>query len=444
MSNTITYNTCIIISCMFEIYFAFSFYRAFHEPRDFFCSKLKLSLSYIVFVVLNVCVNMQHNTMYNVVWVALIYLSIMFVMFSGGVGRKIVHWLMLFFLSASAELIFALLQSLPFNVPTNQVFDNEFFMVSSIFAVKMLHFILLSVVKQISKHSSEKLDMKLFSNYLIIPVATVGVMFAIPYIRVGGRENTVMDIILIMFYILLLVGNVTLFYMFSKYSKMKEQQMLQEISKAKYEEQKKHYDAIERMDEKHKELIHNIDHYLRQIGIYAEHNQVPEIKEVLSDLRIEFVKSEKEIICANGFLNSLLMEFKERAMREAVSSKIFVEAGFKVEFMKEIDLTAVLGNLSDNALEAAKKCENGEVCLDFFMQNQGALAVIRIENNYKGEVLEKDGNLVSTKEDNGLHGIGIKSVRSIVEKYNGYMQQEFSTGIYKTTLVIPTSNLTFQ
>jgi len=444
MSNTMVYNICIIVSCMFEIYFAFSFYRAFHEPRDFFRANLRITLCYMFFVGMNVIVNIQHNNMLNVVWAALIYLTIMFVVFTGGLGRKIIHWLMLIFLAASAELIFALLQSLPSNLPTNQVFENEFFMISSIFAVKMLHFILLSVVKQVSQYSTDKLDMKLFRNYLIIPVATLGVMFAMPYVRVGGRGNTVMDIVLIMFYILLLIGNVSLFYMFSKYSKMKEVQMLQEISKTKYEEQKKHYDAIERMDEKHKELIHNIDHYLRQIGIYAEHNQVTEIKETLSDLRIEFTKSEKEIICANGFLNSLLVDFKERAKREAVSPKIFVEAGFKVEFMKEIDITAVFGNLSDNALEAAKKCENGEVCLDFFMQNQGALAVIRIENNYKGEVLEKDGNLVSTKEDNGLHGIGIKSVRSIVEKYNGYMQQEFSAGIYKTTLVIPTANSTFQ
>ena len=169
--------------------------------------------------------------------------------------------------------------------------------------------------------------------------------------------------------------------MFSRYSKMKEEQMLQELNQSRYEEKKQHYDDLGKLDEKHKELIHNIDYYLRQIGIYAENEQIEEIKQSLSDLQIEFMKGENEILCANDFLNSYLTEFRERAVREQVQTELFVEVGFKIEFMKEIDLTVIIGNMLDNALEAAKKCEQGKICVDFFMQNKGALSVFRIENN---------------------------------------------------------------
>ncbi len=53
--------------------------------------------------------------------------------------------------------------------------------------------------------------------------------------------------------------------------------------------------------------------------------------------------------------------FKEMALKEHVSIEFFVETGFRIEFMKESDLVAVLGNLLDNALEAAKQCKERKI-----------------------------------------------------------------------------------
>lgn len=439
MRYTVIYNLCIVVSCMFELYFALSFYKAFHEINDFFQSKVKFFLCYFCFVVMNIVVNLQQNSIFNVSFAAFLYLFIALSMFTGDLRSRIIHWIILIFLGASAEMIFSLLQSLPVDVPVDRAFENEFFMVSGMLAVKLIYFLLLSIVKQCSRYSTEKLEWKMFGNYIMIPFATLGVMFAIPYVRRGGQGNTVMDLILILFYMLLLLGNVSLFYMFSRYSKIKEQQMLQEISKTKYKEMKRHYDRMERLDEKHRELIHNIDHYLRQIGIYADKNEMEEIKRTLSDLQIEFTKGEQETICANDYLNSILADFRDRAEKEQIQVEMFVEAGFKIEFVKEIDLTVILGNLFDNAMEAAKECDQGKVCVTFFMQNGGALSVMRIENNYKELPQKIDGSFLSTKKEQGVHGIGIKNVHRIVDRYNGYMQQEYSGGVFETTLIIPLS-----
>ncbi len=438
MRYTVIYNLCIVVSCMFEIYFALSFYKAFHEINDFFQSKVKFFLCYFCFVVMNIVVNLQQNSIFNVSFAAFLYLFIALFMFTGDLRFRIVHWIILIFLGASAEMIFSLLQSLPVDVPVDRAFENEFFMVGGMLAVKLIYFLLLSIVKQFSRYSTEKLEWKMFGNYIMIPFATLGVMFAIPYVRRGGQGNTVMDLILLLFYMLMLLGNVSLFYMFSRYSKIKEQQMLQEISKTKYKEMKRHYDRMERLDEKHRELIHNTDHYLRQIGIYADKNEMEEIKRTLSDLQIE-LRGEQETICANDYLNSILADFRDRAEKEQIRVEMFVEAGFKIEFVKEIDLTVILGNLFDNAMEAAKKCDQGKVCVTFFMQNGGALSVMRIENNYKELPQKKDGSFLSTKKEQGVHGIGIKNVHRIVDRYNGYMQQEYSGGVFETTLIIPLS-----
>ena len=129
--------------------------------------------------------------------------------------------------------------------------------------------------------------------------------------------------------------------------------------------------------------------------------------------------------------------FKEMALKEHVSIEFFVETGFRIEFMKESDLVAVLGNLLDNALEAAKQCKERKINAVFFMQNQGMLSVICIENSYNGLIYKNGDKFISTKNIQGVHGTGIKSVHNIIDKYNGHMQQDYTDSIFKTVVMIP-------
>ncbi len=367
MKYTIIYNLCLIASCMFEIYFMLDFYRAFHEIRRCFQPKARFFMCYICFATINVIVNMKYNNKLNLIFAVMLYLSIVLILFTGNLWFRIVHCAIVIFIGGSSEMILWFLMQFPANVPTDQAFENEFFMIITMFTGKLVYFILLSIARQFSKYSTEKLDLKLFVSYIIVPVATFGIMFTIPYIRGEGRGYTLINLILIIFYIFSVLGNVSLFYVFSRYSKFKEQQIVHEVNKTKYEEKKKYHNTVENISEKYQELFHNINHYLRQIGIYADNNQIEKIKQVLSDLEVEFIRGEREIICTNGFLNSILTDFKERALKEHVSIEFFVETGFRIEFMKESDLVAVLGNLLDNALEAAKQCKERKINAVFFM-----------------------------------------------------------------------------
>ncbi len=105
--------------------------------------------------------------------------------------------------------------------------------------------------------------------------------------------------------------------------------------------------------------------------------------------------------------------------------------------MREIDLTSILGNLLDNAMEAARKCEKGLVSVALYMENGGSLAVCRIENNYVEELREEGTQLLTTKENPDWHGIGLQNVKRLVEEYSGFIQQEYEKGKYVTTVILP-------
>lgn len=214
--------------------------------------------------------------------------------------------------------------------------------------------------------------------------------------------------------------------------------MLQQVSQVRYSERKQSYDKAGVLDEQYKEQMHNIKYYLKQIGIYLEERQYEKIADVLSELQMGIHKEEKELICSNLFLNALLIDYREEAKKNDIQADIFVEAGFKLGFMREIDITSVLGNLLDNAMEAAGKCKKGCVSVALYMENGGRLAICRIENNYVGELKHEGAKLITTKDNSEWHGIGLQNVERLVDDYSGYIQQEYEKGVYVTTVVLPT------
>lgn len=83
------------------------------------------------------------------------------------------------------------------------------------------------------------------------------------------------------------------------------------------------------------------------------------------------------------------------------------------------DICLILGNLLENAVEAAQKAE-GKKYIRLHMKYDKNNLLLFVENNYKGVLIKtKDKRLKSTKTDAGNHGVGLSSVYRIAAKYHG-------------------------
>ncbi len=81
------------------------------------------------------------------------------------------------------------------------------------------------------------------------------------------------------------------------------------------------------------------------------------------------------------------------------------------------DLCVILGNLLDNAAEACLRMPDGARELAFVLSEKESFLYLAVTNTTDGEVAEE-----SRKNDGMFHGIGVKSVRKVVEKYGGMMR----------------------
>ena len=78
----------------------------------------------------------------------------------------------------------------------------------------------------------------------------------------------------------------------------------------------------------------------------------------------------------------------------------------------------MLNNLLDNAVEAAELSVKKEILVKLFTKNN-SMQVIKITNSCDTEPNTKNKDLQTIKKDKNLHGLGLKSVKKIVDKYEG-------------------------
>ena len=126
-----------------------------------------------------------------------------------------------------------------------------------------------------------------------------------------------------------------------------------------------------------------------------------------------------DVINTNNSVINVIMNTKYYEAKKAGASFICKINNLSGITMKETDIILLLSNLLNNAIEAVQKCLCKRVIkVKIVIENNKFIMSVR--NTFNGEI-KKDGDKFKTtkKEKSELHGIGIKNVIRIVEKYHG-------------------------
>ena len=102
--------------------------------------------------------------------------------------------------------------------------------------------------------------------------------------------------------------------------------------------------------------------------------------------------------------------------------------------MADNDLTSILNNMLDNAIESAVKSNRKFITIG--INKLRNMLVIDVTNSSDTPPLVKNGKLVSTKKSVGLHGYGFKSICRTAKKYNGDVEWEYNQDTKEFTVSI--------
>ena len=90
----------------------------------------------------------------------------------------------------------------------------------------------------------------------------------------------------------------------------------------------------------------------------------------------------------------------------------------------------------DNALNALADVSADKRNLTIKLVFSQERLIIRISNPYVGDVVCKDGRIVSAKQDSRKHGYGLNNIAKAVNKYTGYMDIDYSDNIFTVDILM--------
>lgn len=174
---------------------------------------------------------------------------------------------------------------------------------------------------------------------------------------------------------------------------------------------------------------HDFTNFVQALNGYAQTNDIEGIKQMSKAL----IKECKEvnnmgILDPNVINNSAVYSIITNKYYLAQEYGISIEVESMIDFMElnisTYNLCRILGILLDNALDAAKECDEKIINVRFIKDNRANRKLIIIENSYNNIDIDIDLDKIyekgySTKTENlHEHGLGLWTVRKILSKSN--------------------------
>ena len=191
-------------------------------------------------------------------------------------------------------------------------------------------------------------------------------------------------------------------------------------------------ESVELVNRKYHDLKH-------QIQLLRSEIASGEKLRYLDEMEQEIKSYEAQNKTGNEALDVLLTA-KSIQCQNAGITLTCVADGRELAFIKPTDISVLFGNALDNAFESVEKIADAEKRLiHLSVARQKQFVRIRVENCCEGEIRFVDG-LPATGKNASYHGFGMKSIRSIVEKYSGSMTVKVQDGWFELRILLPVSD----
>lgn len=211
----------------------------------------------------------------------------------------------------------------------------------------------------------------------------------------------------------------------ARHERLEDEQMLWQI-------RSQYYQNLEQTQNQVKHLRHDMANHLTAMAGLDDTG----MRTYLEGLINAPAMSSGRRFCENNVVNAVLSSKAAIIEREEIAYTIDVNVPSKVA-MDDIDLCALFANGLDNAIEASYKLPPEERSVEIKSKVDNGFLLLELTNRFSGELIVKHGRIDTNKQNQLLHGFGLKGIQEIAERYSGSCQVEHSESQFQLLVVIP-------
>lgn len=271
------------------------------------------------------------------------------------------------------------------------------------------------------------------TGIVMIFTSTVTLLGLTATLAIAGKEFAVeIKVHIIVLTCVFIAINVILYLLVGQIQRLQKQRMeLKLIAEKKSFEEQRVADA-QAMLETCRKIKHDMKQHLTVINGYLEDGREDECRKYIAELEPEIDHAGDLIQTGNTILDYLI-NTKLGTLKDA---EIVISGNIgPLSDVSDVDLSCIIGNILDNAVEAVELLKEKRIELTFATQGENRVIICR--NTIEESVLKKNKFLTSTKSDGDSHGLGHKIVANVVENYDGMLSYFEEDGMFGVQVILP-------
>lgn len=161
---------------------------------------------------------------------------------------------------------------------------------------------------------------------------------------------------------------------------------------------------------------HDIRHHISMMRDMLGKGEYTKLASYLDSYQ-KTVPDDSFAYCENRAVNVLLMFFAQQAKNSEIDYDVSALVPENIS-VSDTDLSVLMGNLLENAVDGCNTLPPDKRRIQVTVRTDSSAIFFVIDNTFNGFIRkDKSGKCLTTKV--GGSGLGLQSVRSIVEQYNG-------------------------
>ena len=200
----------------------------------------------------------------------------------------------------------------------------------------------------------------------------------------------------------------------------------------------KHCEEVQNMYRQTRGWRHDYHNHIQTMKAHLAMGRLEELDQYLSELDQDLLTVDTVIKTGNvmidAVLNSKISLARQRGI--AVDAKAIVPKELDTS-ISEVDLSLIIGNLMDNAMEACMRVDDpGQRFIRVYIDILKGQLYIYVMNATAGE-LRRVGRVYETLKNSRHHGFGLMRIDKVVDRYHGYLERENEEGVFATEVLLP-------
>ena len=280
-----------------------------------------------------------------------------------------------------------------------------------------LFLIVVLIRKKIGDKTSDALSNIDLLRFMFFPIFTIFTIIAL-IIASGSIENQRQNNVLLAVSLCLAGMNLLVFYLINDILKREIKVRESELFRLRAKNQTDMYRSVSENFVKQRKITHEYKNQILCIESLINAENYDGLKNYIKNIS-GHLSTELDYIKTNNVIVDAILNSKYRETLEKGIIFIFQLNDLSKINLSDEDIVVILSNLLSNAIEACEKYSGKKIIKLKFIQ-EGDNIIISVKNTYNGKLEIKDGEIQTSKlYESDEHGIGIKNIIDVIEKYQG-------------------------